>query len=267
LFIYPVKSLAGIELMSVPLTDRGPQYDRRWMLVDSNNQFFTQREYPLMSLLQTAIEGDHLLIYHKNDLADKLSVDLQPSPAITTKVKVWDDECEAQFVSEIADEWFSRQLSTPCRLVYMPDSERRKVDEKYAHENEITSFSDGYPLMIIGQASLDDLNSRLTEQLPMNRFRPNIVFTGGEPYDEDAMEQVRINDINLFGVKLCGRCTITTINQADSTKGKEPLKTLAGYRMRNNNVYFGQNLLFSQPGMLNVGDTIEVISRKPIASF
>jgi uncharacterized protein YcbX len=101
----------------------------------------------------------------------------------------------------------------------------------------------------------------------MNRFRPNIVFTGGEPYDEDAMEHLRVNGINLSGVKLCARCPITTINQADSAKGKEPLKTLAGYRMKNNNVYFGQNLLFGQPGMLKVGDAIEVITRKLVASF
>src|SRR4030095_3954778 len=103
------------------------------------------------------------------------------------------------------DEWFTEMLSFKCRLVYMPETSRRKVDEIYARDSEITAFSDGFPILLIGQSSLDDLNSRLTESLPMDRFRPNIVFTGGEPYEEDAMEHFVINEIDFFGVKLCSR--------------------------------------------------------------
>jgi uncharacterized protein YcbX len=145
----------------------------------------------------------------------------------------------------------------------MPDIERRKVDERYALNNEITSFSDGYPLLMIGQASLDDLNSRMAEPLAMDRFRPNIVFLGGAPYDEDTMEHVKANDIDLYGVKLCARCVVTTINQLTAEKEKEPLKTLAGYRMKDNKVYFGQNILFKQAGMIKVGDTLKIIATKP----
>ncbi|MEP7143300.1 MAG: MOSC N-terminal beta barrel domain-containing protein [Ferruginibacter sp.] len=267
LFIYPIKSLGGIEVKSALLTDRGLQYDRRWMLVDAANCFLTQREYPVMSLLQPAIENDQLIIYHKNNIPDKVILPLQPPPEITIKVKVWDDECEAQYVSEIADVWFSDKLSMHCRLVYMPESEKRKVDERYARENDLTNFSDGYPLMMIGQASLDDLNGRLEEPLPINRFRPNIVFTGGQPYDEDIMEHVAVAGIDLYGVKISARCIITGINQTNAIKGKEPLKTLAGYRMINNKVYFGQNILFDQTGHLKVGDTIEMISSKAPVLF
>ena len=263
LFIYPIKSLGGIELSAAQLTDRGFQYDRRWMLVDANNGFLTQREYPVMSLLQTAIENNELIIYHKNDSADKVSVPLHPLPKQTNKVKVWDDECDAQYVSESADEWFSKKLLIPCRLVYMPDTEKRKVDEHYAQHNEITGFSDGYPLLMIGQASLDDLNSRLAEPLPMNRFRPNIVFTGGGPYDEDIMEHIVVNEIDLYGVKLCSRCTVTTIDQVNALKTKEPLKTFAQYRSMDSKVYFGQNILFKQKGTIQVGDAIRVIKTKP----
>jgi uncharacterized protein len=263
LFIYPVKSLGGIEVSAAQLTDRGFQYDRSWMLVDANNYFLTQREYPVMSLLQTAVENDLLEIYHKNNSNDKLTLPLQPVPGAIIKVKVFDDECAAQYISEIADEWFSDKLSMQCRLVYMPETEQRKVDERYARKNEITSFTDGYPLMMIGQASLDDLNRRLAEPLPINRFRPNIVFTGGQAYDEDTMEHVVVAKIDLYGVKLCSRCMITTIDQTNAIKGKEPLKTLAGYRMKDNNVYFGQNMLFNQTGYLRVGDAIEIISNKP----
>ena len=262
LFIYPVKSLGGFEVTSAQLTDRGFQYDRRFMLVDRNNNFLTQREHPVMSLLQTAIEGNELVIFHKNNAVDKISVPLQPLPGATTKVKVWDDECTAQYVNDEADEWLTKQLFMPCRLVYMPDAEKRLVDEQYAKNKEITSFSDGYPLLIIGQASLDDLNSRLVEPLPMDRFRPNIVFVGGTPYEEDTMDLVKVNGIDMYGVKLCARCTITTINQSTAEKAKEPLKTLAGYRMRNNKIYFGQNILYKQTGQLKVDNVIETIKVK-----
>ena len=267
LIIYPIKSLGGFNVSSAELTDRGLQYDRRWMLVDNNNKFLTQREHPKMCLLQTLIEKDELIIFYKNDKDDKIKIPLHPIPTDTVKVNVWDDECEAQYISEAADKWFTKQLSMDCRLVYMPDSEKRMVEKEYAHEDEIAAFSDGYPLMIIGQASLDELNSRLTEHIPMDRFRPNIVFTGGKAFDEDLMEQLSINDINLFGVKLSSRCVLTTINQANAQKGKEPLKTLAGYRQHSNKIYFGQNLLFKQTGNMKVGNSINIVKIKNSLSF
>ena len=263
LFIYPIKSLGGFTVSAAQLTDRGLQYDRRWMLVDKHNNFLTQREHPKMCLLQTAIEKDELIIFEKNSTDDKLRVQLNPTIEAIVKVKVWDDECKAQYVNELADEWFTKKLLMDCRLVYMPESEKRKVEEQYAHNSEITAFSDGYPLMMIGQASLDELNSRLPQPLPMDRFRPNIVFTGGSPFDEDTMEHLIINDISLYGVKLSARCVLTTIDQTNALKGKEPLKTLAAYRQKNNKIYFGQNLLFTQTGKISVGDTIKVVKNKP----
>jgi len=140
----------------------------------------------------------------------------------------------------------------------MPDNTQRRVDGRYAHNKEITSFSDGYPLMLIGQASLDDLNSRLQSPLPMNRFRPNIVFTGGDPFLEDSMKQFEINGVRFFGVKLCARCVITTIDQQTTEKAKEPLKTLSTYRSKNNKIYFGQNLLFHGSGTISIGDAITI---------
>lgn len=265
LYIYPVKSLGGFEVQSAQLTDRGLQYDRRWMVVDSNNNFLTQRVHPSMSLLQAAIVNNELIIYNKNNIADKISTVLQPAPAATSKVIVWDDVCQAQYVSAKADEWLSAKLNMPCRLVYMPDSEKRKVDSQYALQDEVTSFSDGYPVLIIGQASLDDLNKRMPEPLPMDRFRPNIVFTGGLPYDEDTMEHILVNNINLYGVKLCARCVLTTINQTTALKAKEPLQTLASYRMKNSKIYFGQNILYKQTGNIKVGHVIETLKSKPPA--
>ena len=267
LFIYPIKSLAGFEVASAMLTDRGFQHDRRWMLIDSSNVFITQRQYPEMCLLQTAIENDELIVFHKNNPEDPLRIALQPAPTSTFKVKIWDDECEAQAVGDAASKWFSNKLSTQCKLVYMPDGTRRKVDGLFAFNNELNNFSDAYPLHIIGQASLDDLNSRLQDTLPINRFRPNIFFEGGSAYDEDIMQELLIGNIKMLGVKLCARCPITTINQANADLAKEPLKTLTGYRMKNNKVYFGQNLLHTQTGQLNVGDAIEILKRKEPALF
>lgn len=258
LYIYPVKSLGGIAVNSAALTDRGFEYDRRWMLVDHENRFFTQREIPQMALLQIALSKEGLTVRPKHQINNSLFIPYEPENEETCTVTVWDDQCDARFVSSQADEWFSEMLSTPCRLVYMPDTTQRLVDTRYAHNLEITSFADGYPLLLIGQASLDDLNQRLSSPVPMNRFRPNIVFTGGTPYQEDEMKSFSIAGVSFSGVKPCARCPIPTIDQDTAARGKEPLATFSLYRRRENNVYFGQNLLFNGAGRITVGDIISL---------
>jgi len=263
LYIYPVKSLGGISVKSAMVTDRGLQNDRRYMLVDTDGLFLTQRQHPAMALLRTLIEGDQLIIWHKDKISEALRVPLVPKHFLsTTIVKVWDDYCEGQYVSDEIDEWFSDKLNSPCRLLYMAESTQRMVDPVYALNNDITSFTDGYPLLLIGQSSLDDLNSRMEDPLPMDRFRPSIVMIGGQPFEEDSMEHFTINQMDFYGVKLCARCVVTTINQETGVAGKEPLKTLAKYRTANNKVYFGQNVLCSGKGKINVGDRISSIKVK-----
>ncbi len=261
LFIYPIKSLGGIAVSSAMVTDRGFQYDRRWMLVDEHNDFLTQRELPRMALLQVAITGEGLQVTHRLNAAS-ITVPFQPHTTEIVMVEVWSDRCRAELVSEEANSWFSEILRIKCKLVYMPDTTKRRVDGRYALAKEITSFSDGYPMLLIGQSSLDDLNSKLPEALPIERFRPNIVFTGGAPYEEDELEAFTIGAIQFFGVKLCARCVITTINPGTAEKGKEPLRALAAYRLRNNKIYFGQNLLHKGEGGIKIGDEIEVTKRK-----
>ena len=260
LYIYPIKSLGGIALNKAQVTDRGFQYDRRWMLVDENNQFLTQRIFPQMALLQVQVKEDSLLVQHKKD-GSSINVPFQPLGA-AYKVQVWSDVCKGIEVSTQINKWFSDMLLVKCKLMYMPDSTKRRVDTRYASHKEITSFSDGYPFLLIGQASLDDLNNRLEEPLPMNRFRPSIVAQGSAPFEEDEWAHFRINQIDFYGVKLCSRCVITTINQDEATKGKEPLHTLATYRMFQNKIYFGQNLLQRGEGVISIGDAIEVKERK-----
>lgn len=209
LYIYPIKSLGGMAVSEASVTPTGFEHDRRWMLVDENCRFISQREAPQMALLQVAIENEGLGITNKT-IGVTTTI---PFTAIGEQVMVtiWDDTCLGRYVSIEADEWFTRILGIKCRLVYMPDETRRQVEQPYAPPGAITSFSDAYPFMMIGQASLDDLNSRLTEKLPINSFRPNIVFTGGQPYEEDRLGHFIIGDINFYGVKLCARCNIITI--------------------------------------------------------
>ena len=252
LFIYPIKSLGGIEVESALLTDRGFQYDRRWMLIDSAGRFLTQREHPVMALLQVALEQDGLKVYHKKNAAVSIRIPFEQQGEETT-VTVWDDTMPASLVGSEFDNWFSQQLGMNCRLVFMPDYSRREVDPDYARNKELTSFSDAYPLLLIGQASLEDLNSRLEDPVPMNRFRPNIVIEGWEPYEEDSIREFNIGDIQFEAVKPCARCVLTTINQDTAEQGKDPLKTLAAYRSKNNKVLFGQNLLYNGQGYLKKG--------------
>lgn len=258
LFIYPIKSLGGIAVQQAYLTDRGFKYDRRWLLVDKNNVFLTQRDSPKMALLQTAIAETGLTVFQKHDPGQSLQIPFDTIKGESISVTIWDDTCLAQLISPDIDAWFTAALGTDCRLVYMPEHSRREVDPKYATQQELTSFSDGYPTLIIGQASLDDLNARLQFPVSMNRFRPNIVFTGGAAYAEDDMTAFRVNNIDFFGVKLCARCMITTINQETGETGKDPLKTLSHYRMQNNKVLFGQNLLHRGEGWIRAGDIINL---------
>jgi uncharacterized protein YcbX len=260
LYIYPIKSLPGILLTEALVTPTGFQHDRRWMLVDENNIFISQRESAEMTQLLVSIENDGLLVTHKTK-GHALKIPFTPAHGDDfVEVFVWDDNCMAQYVSGEADRWFTAMLGMYCRLVYMPEGSRRRVDQHYAPGDHLTSFADAYPFLMVGQSSLDDLNSRLTEALPMNRFRPNIVFTGAEPYGEDTMGSFTIRDIKFSGVKLCARCPIPTINQSDGSKGKEPLKTLAKYRQKNNKIYFGQNLVHDGTGVIAIGDVLENIA-------
>lgn len=198
LFIYPIKSLGGIELSSAEVTDRGLKYDRRWMLIDDNNRFISQREFAKLALLQVSIEAEGLRINYASDQSSVL-IPFYPQTNTVIQATVWDDTCEGTLVNPEVDQWFTQVLGMNTRLIYMTDTSLRGVDPRYARQQEVTSFADGYPFLLIGQASLDELNTRLQNQIKMDRFRPNIVFTGGEPYTEDVMPHIKLI-ISIFMV-------------------------------------------------------------------
>ncbi|MEB0261233.1 MULTISPECIES: MOSC N-terminal beta barrel domain-containing protein [unclassified Mucilaginibacter] len=259
LLIYPIKSLGGIALSTAQLTDRGLEYDRRWMLIDENNRFLSQREHAQLALFKIEILSDGLKVIYTAD-STFVNIPFIPLKQDLLDVTIWDDTCAGQLVSDAVDAWFTVKLSSPTRLVYMPDETHRATDPRYTTSGSIASFADAYPALLIGQASLDDLNNRLAQPLPINRFRPNIVFEGGEPYSEDQMNHIRINGIDMYGVKLCARCVMTTIDQETTAKSKEPLKTLAGYRRKGAKILFGQNLAFNSSGTISVGDELNLLS-------
>jgi len=200
-----------------------------------------------------------LLVTHKKTNSS-LNIPFQNQTKEMLKVKIWNDACIAVKISSESDEWFSSLLGIKCTLVYMLDDERRTVDKKYVAEEKIVGFADAYPFLIIGQSSLDDLNSKLAAPIPMNRFRTNFVFTGGAPFCEDNWTDFDIGTVRFKAVKPCARCLITTTDQETGMRGAEPLKTLSTYRKVNNKVMFGMNVIGISTGKISVGDKLKTIS-------
>jgi uncharacterized protein YcbX len=260
IYIYPIKSLGGISVPHAQVEQTGLQYDRRWMLIDREGFFLSQRTFAQMAMLQVNIADDELVITHKRGLLIPLAIPLAINSGNEVAVQIWDDTCVALELHKEANEWFTHALGIDTRLVYMPATTKRLVDNNYASNNEIVSFADAFPLLIIGQSSLDDLNARLDTPVLMNRFRPNLVFRGGQAFCEDSFKTFRIGDVVFDAVKPCGRCLLTTIDQEEGLKGQEPLKTLSTYRQQKNKILFGQNLLQKNLGIIKTTDKIEIIS-------
>lgn len=273
LWIYPIKSLGGISLLTVQLEKRGLQYDRRWMLVDSDNHFMSQRKTPKMALINIEL-ADFGLAVRAPDMPTLIIPYPDSEIELYDEVEVtcWEDTLMAHHINTAIDNWFSEFLGVDCQLVYMPEKTLRPVDTNFAKNNEIASFSDGFPNLMISEASLKDLNGRVDIELTINRFRPNIVIADCEAYAEDRLGHFMINNINFYAVKPCSRCIVTTINpQTAEIESKEPLKTLASYRKKNNKVMFGQNLLHklnsAYPNELKVGDKVDVIEASDALIF
>ena len=259
IWIYPVKSLGGIMLDKANVRPKGLQSDRRWMLIDHAGVALTQRTHPAMALLKVSIDGEQISVTYTKDQKKISTVQFPMFNALPEKwitAKVWSDAVNVFEVDPVISDWFSRHLSSSCKLVAFPEENPREVDPRYSINNENVSLADAYPFLIIGQSSLDDLNTRLPEAVPMNRFRPNFVFSGGDPFAEDQWRNFCIGKVRFVGVKKSDRCVLTTVNQETAEKGSEPLRTLSGYRKVDNKVYFGQNLVALDEGQVAIGDAV-----------
>lgn len=265
LYLYPLKSGGGVPIPAAVLDSLGVSGDRRWMVVDADRRFLTQRELPEMALLRASLNGSGVTISFPGH--DPIQVTPPSSGAPRLAVTVWDDTFAAPSAAPEASAWMSRVLGRACTLMHCPPETERPVDPDYASDGERVSFADGFPLLVIGQASLDDLNTRLEQRgepaVPMNRFRPNVVIAGGEPFAEDGWKRIVIGDgpdaIPLDIVKPCARCSTVPVDQATGIRGKEPLAILATFRRRGTKVHFGQNALHRALGTIRRGDPVRVV--------
>lgn len=259
--IYPLKSCRGIALERATLAPTGFAFDRRWMVVDTRGKFLTQREAPTMSLIKTQLEGSGL----------RLSAPGMPDLAVgdamvgsPQQVQIWGDQCAAFDCGPAASQWLTNFLNRELRLVIFDPTHKRVCDKSWTGEVEASSmFADGFPLLVLSEASLENLNSRLSEPLPMNRFRPNIVLSGLRAHDEDRIRDLYTDSVRLRLVKPCDRCSITTTDQATGQRpSDEPLRTLKSYRWDSKlrGVLFGQNgiVVRGAESTLRVGQDLEI---------
>jgi len=262
LFIYPVKSLGGISLPAAELTPQGLRHDRRWLVVDERNRFLTQREHAEMALLAVEAAHNGFLLRHRQrpDLLP-LYIPFEATPERTLFVTIWDDMVFAWRGTPAADEWLSAALGQPCKLVYMSDMARRDCEPEHNPAGTLVSFADGYPYLLATEESLAKLNAQLTEPVPMDRFRPNLVVSGAPADAEMGWASFQLNGLPFRAVRGCGRCVVTTIDQATAQQdaGGEPLRTLATYRKPDRKVIFGQNVTGPTSGRVQVGNKLLIM--------
>jgi uncharacterized protein YcbX len=259
LYVYPVKSLAGISLNSAQLDSFGIKNDRRWLIVDANGQFLTQRTHPQMALIKTSFDNELLVLSFKDQIITVPAISDTHQEILVT---VWNDSFHATSVCKQVDRFLSAVIGLPCQLVYMKPKVQRQIDENYAPKQQYVSFADAFPFLLTNQSSLDELNHYLDQKAEMIRFRPNIVIEGCGAYEEDFFRGLSINNIELMAVKKCSRCPMPTINQQSGKKDNtQILRVLNKTRKQNNKVYFGQNLIYKNPKKVenltvNIGDEI-----------
>jgi len=251
---YPVKSLGAISTSEIELDQFGIQNDRRFMLIDQNAKFVSQRTHPRLSFLSASLESNDLVV-----TSSGLGICSFPYDAFVedVDVKIWSDTVAVKAIDASFSAELSEWLGVPVRMVYMPDSCIRQVDRDFFNQDQNVSFADAFPLLLTNTASLNDLNGKLEQPIPMSRFRPNIVISGDEAFQEDGWQHVTIGGVRFDLVKPCSRCGMTTIDNAGKL-GKEPLKTLASYRKNKFGVCFGQNLVHRSCGVIKVGDKLRV---------
>ena len=256
---YPIKACRGFDVAESQVERMGLANDRRMMVVTPAGEFLTQREYPRLALVTPAVKNGMVTLSAPN--FDSLQFGIQ-STGTPTSVNIWKSkDVSAIDQGDESAQWFSNWLGVSVRLVHVDSNYKRKLNPDFAVSAEDhTGFADGYPILIISEASLLDLNSKLASTLPMNRFRPNIVVQNCEPFAEDTWKRIRIGDVEMSLVKPCPRCVVTTIDKETLEKSKEPLKTLATYRNQEDGAMFGMNVIPLNEGEIKVGMSVELIS-------
>ena len=252
---YPVKSLPGIARQSAVVNPRGLGLDRRYMLVDSDNRFLTQRSLPQLTQFNVAI-GDELTFSLKGS---KQSISVLNKPVGSKlNVSIWQDSSSAVEVNSELSNWFSEQLGQPVKLVFMQDNDVRNLDTEYSQPGDQVGFADGYPILITTECSLNELNKRLKHPILMDRFRANIVLDGDKPFAEDDWQEMTIGDVVLRVAKPCARCQVITTDQRTGERYPEPLTALSEFRKKDYKVLFGMNVIPETFGNISVGSQVKI---------
>jgi len=258
LFVYPVKSCAGVEVVRARVTATGFEWDRRWMVVGEDGSFLSQRQSPRLALVRPRLTAESLVLTAPRLPELELPLVREPAPAF--RVIVWRDQCDALDEGRTAAEWLSTHLGLAARLVRLAGDDARPLGTSSAQPGDRVSFADAYPFLLLSAGSLAELNRRLHLPVPMNRFRPNIVVGGCPPHAEDSWRTLRIGEVDFRVAKPCSRCVVTTTDQETAERGAEPLRTLAAYRLRDGEVLFGQNLIHGGRGTIAAGDPVVVLA-------
>ena len=255
---YPIKACRGFDVSESRVERMGLANDRRMMVVTPEGEFLTQREHPRLALITPTLRNDSVTLSAPNFDSIQFGIQKLGTP---TMVNIWKSKgVHAIDQGNESARWFSDWLGVSVRLVHVADGFKRKLNPEYAVSvGDHTGFADGYPILIISEASLLDLNSKLISPLPTNRFRPNIVVQNCEPFAEDTWKRIRIGDVEMALVKPCPRCVVTTIDKETLEKSKEPLKTLATYRNQEDGAMFGMNVIPLNEGEVKVGMSVEVL--------
>jgi len=259
LHIYPVKSLRGYAEPQVDVARWGFEQDRRWMVVLPDGKFLSQRERPMMARISAKPGAGGLAL--STDFAGGPWVPLPTAAAGRRNVRVWGDHLTALDGGPAARAWLSGELGTDCSLVYLDDTNARPVDPAYAMADDRTAFTDGFPVLVTNTASLVALNHELPAPITMDRFRPNIVLSGAQAWEEDHWRRIRIGAVKFRVAKPCARCAVTTVDQMTGARPDktEPLRVLSQLRRSADGVIFGQNLIPETPGRIALGDPVEVL--------
>jgi uncharacterized protein len=257
LFAYPIKSVRGLSFDQLELDEFGPVWDRRWMLVDRNGLFVSQRNDPRLALVRVSL-GPNALRVTASGSDDALKIPLEARGERIRVRHITEDESEGVLVDPKANAWFSSLLEREVRLVWFPNEASRRITPEFVPEERFTNFNDGFPLLIASQASLNALNAKLEQPVTWDRFRPNIVIDGDfGPHAEDGWKNIRIGTLELQIVKPCARCAIIMTNPETGEREREPMRTLATYRTAHGKVLFAQNAIHLTPGTIRVGDPLE----------
>lgn len=265
LSIYPIKSSAGIDLNRALLRYSGLAFDRRFVLANSRNRFITARTHPRLLLVQAALCPQGLYLTAPG--LQPLVVEYAALQSDYSEVTVWGDQIDAQRSPPGYNEWFTALLQEECQLLFFGEQSRRRVA---SHPEHPLGFADGYPLLLISEASLADLDQRCRSTVVMAQMRPNLVVSGCPAYAEDSWKRIRIGDLELELVSPCSRCVLTTVDPRSGTRDplKEPLSVLKQYRRgADGQAYFGQNLIALNEGILNLDDPVEVLETRAPAAF